>query len=198
MLHTRQPCLHLTEREKCYRLATAQPFVTLKFTCCAFMAAICHNQAMFCIQTPSFSPLVSASPPPFAPLARAESSSSISSITSHSAASTPTLGRDLNLSNTGTLWLHVHPSCSSLCRWITSPCLSPLVFPPVSTRLETRQPLIWFDHGRFYLALEGESSQTVSVCMQSAPCDTLPPSNEIEPYYLVKMAVRFCPRFSLK
>ncbi|XP_037131130.1 SH3-containing GRB2-like protein 3-interacting protein 1 [Syngnathus acus] len=51
--------------------------------------------------TPPFSPSVSGSPPPFAPLARAESSSSISSITSQSAASTPTLGRDLNLSNTG-------------------------------------------------------------------------------------------------
>ncbi|KAG7263802.1 hypothetical protein CRUP_006570, partial [Coryphaenoides rupestris] len=47
-----------------------------------------------------FSPPVSGSPPPFAPLARAESSSSISSITSLSAASTPTLGRDL-MSNTG-------------------------------------------------------------------------------------------------
>ncbi|XP_034038657.1 SH3-containing GRB2-like protein 3-interacting protein 1 isoform X2 [Thalassophryne amazonica] len=51
--------------------------------------------------TRPFSPPVSGSPPPFAPLARAESSSSISSITSHSAASTPTLGRDLNLSSTG-------------------------------------------------------------------------------------------------
>ncbi|KAF7664692.1 hypothetical protein LDENG_00169140 [Lucifuga dentata] len=51
--------------------------------------------------TQPFSPPVSGSPPPFAPLARAESSSSISSITSQSAASTPTLGRDLNLSNTG-------------------------------------------------------------------------------------------------
>uniref|UniRef100_A0AAV2JT92 MHD domain-containing protein n=1 Tax=Knipowitschia caucasica TaxID=637954 RepID=A0AAV2JT92_KNICA len=40
----------------------------------------------------SCSPPVSSSPPPFAPLARAESSSSISSMTSHSAASTPTLG----------------------------------------------------------------------------------------------------------
>uniref|UniRef100_W5LHK9 SH3GL interacting endocytic adaptor 1 n=1 Tax=Astyanax mexicanus TaxID=7994 RepID=W5LHK9_ASTMX len=47
----------------------------------------------------SFSPPVhSWSPPPFAPLARAESTSSISSVTSLSAASTPTLGRDLNLS----------------------------------------------------------------------------------------------------
>nr|XP_057922648.1 SH3-containing GRB2-like protein 3-interacting protein 1 isoform X4 [Doryrhamphus excisus] len=51
--------------------------------------------------TRPFSPPVSGSPPPFAPLARAESSSSISSITSQSAASTPTLGRDLNLSSTG-------------------------------------------------------------------------------------------------
>ncbi|KAF7223170.1 transcript variant X2 [Nothobranchius furzeri] len=44
-----------------------------------------------------FSPPVSSSPPPFAPLARAESSSSLSSITSHSAASTPTLGKDLHM-----------------------------------------------------------------------------------------------------
>ncbi|RVE61507.1 hypothetical protein OJAV_G00171690 [Oryzias javanicus] len=49
----------------------------------------------------SFSPPVSGSPPPFAPLARAESSSSISSVTSHSAASTPTLGKDLNMPSTG-------------------------------------------------------------------------------------------------
>ncbi|XP_026229377.1 SH3-containing GRB2-like protein 3-interacting protein 1 isoform X2 [Anabas testudineus] len=51
--------------------------------------------------TRPFSPPVSGSPPPFAPLARAESSSSISSITSQSAASTPTLGRDLNMSTAG-------------------------------------------------------------------------------------------------
>ncbi|XP_029559995.1 SH3-containing GRB2-like protein 3-interacting protein 1 [Salmo trutta] len=51
--------------------------------------------------TRPFSPPVSGSPPPFAPLARAESSSSISSITSLSAASTPTLGRELNISTTG-------------------------------------------------------------------------------------------------
>ncbi|XP_046708679.1 SH3-containing GRB2-like protein 3-interacting protein 1 isoform X2 [Silurus meridionalis] len=47
---------------------------------------------------PLSAPVHSWSPPPFAPLARAESSSSISSITSHSAASTPTLGREFNLS----------------------------------------------------------------------------------------------------
>ncbi|XP_060783860.1 SH3-containing GRB2-like protein 3-interacting protein 1 [Neoarius graeffei] len=47
---------------------------------------------------PFSAPVHSWSPPPFAPLARAESSSSISSITSLSAASTPTLGREFNLS----------------------------------------------------------------------------------------------------
>ncbi|KAB5579702.1 hypothetical protein PHYPO_G00197970 [Pangasianodon hypophthalmus] len=47
---------------------------------------------------PISGPVHSWSPPPFAPLARAESSSSISSITSLSAASTPTLGREFNLS----------------------------------------------------------------------------------------------------
>ncbi|XP_056912273.1 SH3-containing GRB2-like protein 3-interacting protein 1 isoform X6 [Takifugu flavidus] len=49
----------------------------------------------------SFSPPISGSPPPFAPLARAESTSSISSITIQSAASTPTLGKDLHTSTTG-------------------------------------------------------------------------------------------------
>ncbi|KAM8850110.1 SH3-containing GRB2-like protein 3-interacting protein 1 isoform 3-T3 [Spinachia spinachia] len=49
----------------------------------------------------AFSPPVSGSPPPLAPLARAESSSSISSVTLHSTASTPTLGRDLNMSAAG-------------------------------------------------------------------------------------------------
>ncbi|XP_019898721.1 SH3-containing GRB2-like protein 3-interacting protein 1 isoform X2 [Esox lucius] len=51
--------------------------------------------------TRPFSPPVSGSPPPFAPLARAESSSSISSVTSLSAASTPTLGRELSISTAG-------------------------------------------------------------------------------------------------
>ncbi|XP_062284717.1 SH3-containing GRB2-like protein 3-interacting protein 1 [Scomber scombrus] len=87
--------------------------------------------------TRPFSPPVSGSPPPFAPLARAESSSSISSVTSQSAASTPTLGRDLNLSNT-----------------------------------EVSQPLVWFDHGRFYLAFEGCSRGPSPLTM--GPQDTLP------------------------
>ncbi|KAL3988188.1 homeobox protein Nkx-5 [Sarotherodon galilaeus] len=87
--------------------------------------------------TRPFSPPVSSSPPPFAPLARAESSSSISSITSQSAASTPTLGRDLNLSTT-----------------------------------EASQPLVWFDHGRFYLAFEGCSRGPSPLTM--GPQDTLP------------------------
>ncbi|XP_029380572.1 SH3-containing GRB2-like protein 3-interacting protein 1 [Echeneis naucrates] len=87
--------------------------------------------------TRPFSPPVSGSPPPFAPLARAESSSSISSITSQSAASTPTLGRDLNMSTT-----------------------------------EASQPLVWFDHGRFYLAFEGCSRGPSPLTL--GPQDTLP------------------------
>uniref|UniRef100_A0A8C7XHH6 SH3GL interacting endocytic adaptor 1 n=1 Tax=Oryzias sinensis TaxID=183150 RepID=A0A8C7XHH6_9TELE len=85
----------------------------------------------------SFSPPVSGSPPPFAPLARAESSSSISSVTSHSAASTPTLGKDLNMPST-----------------------------------EASQPLLWFDHGRFYFAFEGCSRGPSPLTM--GPQDTLP------------------------
>ncbi|XP_030630634.1 SH3-containing GRB2-like protein 3-interacting protein 1 [Chanos chanos] len=50
------------------------------------------------LSRPFSPPIHSWSPPPFAPLARAESTSSISSVTSLSAASTPTLGRELNLS----------------------------------------------------------------------------------------------------
>nr|XP_043886731.1 SH3-containing GRB2-like protein 3-interacting protein 1 isoform X4 [Solea senegalensis] len=87
--------------------------------------------------TRPFSPPVSGSPPPFAPLARAESSSSISSITSQSAASTPTLGRDLSMSTA-----------------------------------EASQPLVWFDHGRFYLAFEGCSRGPSPLTM--GPQDTLP------------------------
>ncbi|KAG9343413.1 hypothetical protein JZ751_013577, partial [Albula glossodonta] len=43
-------------------------------------------------------PINSSSPPPFAPLARAESTSSISSANSLSAATTPTVGKELSLS----------------------------------------------------------------------------------------------------
>ncbi|KAM8850109.1 SH3-containing GRB2-like protein 3-interacting protein 1 isoform 2-T2 [Spinachia spinachia] len=85
----------------------------------------------------AFSPPVSGSPPPLAPLARAESSSSISSVTLHSTASTPTLGRDLNMS-----------------------------------AAEASQPLVWFDHGRFYLAFEGCSRGPSPLTM--GPQDTLP------------------------
>ncbi|KAL0191141.1 hypothetical protein M9458_013839, partial [Cirrhinus mrigala] len=46
-----------------------------------------------------FSPPVhSSSPPPLAPLARAESTSSISSTNSLSAATTPTVGKELSVS----------------------------------------------------------------------------------------------------
>ncbi|XP_058492329.1 SH3-containing GRB2-like protein 3-interacting protein 1 isoform X1 [Solea solea] len=95
------------------------------------------SQFVYCLQTRPFSPPVSGSPPPFAPLARAESSSSISSITSQSAASTPTLGRDLTMSTA-----------------------------------EASQPLVWFDHGRFYLAFEGCSRGPSPLTM--GPQDTLP------------------------
>nr|XP_043886718.1 SH3-containing GRB2-like protein 3-interacting protein 1 isoform X2 [Solea senegalensis] len=95
------------------------------------------SQFVYCLQTRPFSPPVSGSPPPFAPLARAESSSSISSITSQSAASTPTLGRDLSMSTA-----------------------------------EASQPLVWFDHGRFYLAFEGCSRGPSPLTM--GPQDTLP------------------------
>uniref|UniRef100_A0A3B4G1V3 SH3-containing GRB2-like protein 3-interacting protein 1 n=1 Tax=Pundamilia nyererei TaxID=303518 RepID=A0A3B4G1V3_9CICH len=46
-------------------------------------------------------PIHSASPPPIAPLARAESTSSISSTNSMSAATTPTVGKELSVSVTG-------------------------------------------------------------------------------------------------
>lgn len=65
---------------------------------------ICYVKIIFffSLQARPFSPPIhSWSPPPFAPLARAESTSSISSVTSLSAASTPTLGRELNLSVSG-------------------------------------------------------------------------------------------------
>lgn len=129
---------------------------------------------MFCLQSRPFSPPTSGSPPPFAPLARAESSSSISSITSQSAASTPTLGKDLNLSTAGT-----PPAClllfndtlqsESLCvsvilmslpHGLVSSWFSPL---HVSAHSEASQPLVWFDHGRFYLAFEGELSPNATV-----------------------------------
>uniref|UniRef100_H3CNB0 MHD domain-containing protein n=1 Tax=Tetraodon nigroviridis TaxID=99883 RepID=H3CNB0_TETNG len=77
----------------------------------------------------SFSPPIASSPPPFAPLARAESTSSLSSVTMQSAASTPTLG-------------------------------------------EASPPLVWFDHGRFYLAFEGCSRGPSPITM--GPQDTLP------------------------
>lgn len=70
-----RPCMYL-----CFRKVFVMVF---KMT---------SNTRMCCFQSRPFSPPISSSPPPFAPLARAESSSSISSITSHSAASTPTLG----------------------------------------------------------------------------------------------------------
>ncbi len=56
----------------------------------------------FSCQNRPFSPPVhSSSPPPLAPLARAESTSSISSTNSLSAATTPTVGKELSVSVSG-------------------------------------------------------------------------------------------------
>nr|XP_023662331.1 SH3-containing GRB2-like protein 3-interacting protein 1 isoform X4 [Paramormyrops kingsleyae] len=53
------------------------------------------------VARPFSPPINSSSPPPFAPLARAESTSSISSTNSLSAATTPTVGKELSVSVSG-------------------------------------------------------------------------------------------------
>ncbi|XP_042614274.1 SH3-containing GRB2-like protein 3-interacting protein 1 isoform X5 [Cyprinus carpio] len=53
------------------------------------------------VNRPFSPPVHSSSPPPLAPLARAESTSSISSINSLSAATTPTVGKELSVSVSG-------------------------------------------------------------------------------------------------
>lgn len=85
------------------------PIISLSLSLCLFIflrpvVSFTMLYKRLCLQARPFSPPVSGSPPPFAPLARAESSSSISSITSQSAASTPTLGRDLSMTTAGTLY----------------------------------------------------------------------------------------------
>lgn len=40
-----------------------------------------------------------------------------------------------------------------------------LSLPCLSAHTEGHQPLVWFDHGRFYLAFEGESSHTIPIFM---------------------------------
>ncbi|XP_053354369.1 SH3-containing GRB2-like protein 3-interacting protein 1 isoform X4 [Clarias gariepinus] len=80
-----------------------------------------------------FSPPVhSSSPPPLAPLARAESTSSISSTNSLSAASTPTVGKELSVSVSDDVFVDKLPSFERRADLLA----------------ETDQPsLVWFDRG---------------------------------------------------
>ncbi|KAK3574747.1 hypothetical protein QTP86_017526, partial [Hemibagrus guttatus] len=105
-----------------------------------------------------FSPPVhSSSPPPLAPLARAESTSSISSTNSLSAASTPTVGKELSVSVSDDVFVDKLPSFERRADLIA----------------ETDQPsLVWFDRGKFYLTFEGCSRGPSPLTMGAQ--DTLP------------------------
>ncbi|XP_046700759.1 SH3-containing GRB2-like protein 3-interacting protein 1 isoform X4 [Silurus meridionalis] len=105
-----------------------------------------------------FSPPVhSSSPPPLAPLARAESTSSISSTNSLSAASTPTVGKELSVSVSDDVFVDKLPSFERRADFLA----------------ETDQPsLVWFDRGKFYLTFEGCSRGPSPLTMGAQ--DTLP------------------------
>ncbi|XP_030647539.1 SH3-containing GRB2-like protein 3-interacting protein 1, partial [Chanos chanos] len=106
-----------------------------------------------------FSPPVhSSSPPPIAPLARAESTSSISSTNSLSAATTPTVGKDLSVSvSEDDAFVDKLPSFERRADMPT----------------ENDQPsLVWFDRGKFYLTFEGCSRGPSPLTMGAQ--DTLP------------------------
>uniref|UniRef100_A0A8C1YY37 SH3GL interacting endocytic adaptor 1a n=1 Tax=Cyprinus carpio TaxID=7962 RepID=A0A8C1YY37_CYPCA len=101
------------------------------------------------VNRPFSPPVHSSSPPPLAPLARAESTSSISSTNSLSAATTPTVEDDG--------YVDKLPSFE---RWADMPA-------------ETDQPsLVWFDRGKFYLTFEGCSRGPSPLTMGAQ--DTLP------------------------
>ncbi|KAM4721079.1 SH3-containing GRB2-like protein 3-interacting protein 1 [Rhinophrynus dorsalis] len=100
------------------------------------------------VSRPFSPPIHSSSPPPIAPLARAESTSSISSATSLSAATTPTVEGDTIVDK--------RPTCDNR-----------------ETPTENEQPsLIWFDRGKFYLTFEGSSRGPSPLTMGAQ--DTLP------------------------
>ncbi|XP_044056950.1 SH3-containing GRB2-like protein 3-interacting protein 1 isoform X2 [Siniperca chuatsi] len=106
-----------------------------------------------------FSPPVhSASPPPIAPLARAESTSSISSTNSLSAATTPTVGKELSLSvSEDDAYVDKLPTFER----------------HFDSFAENDQPsLVWFDRGKFYLTFEGCSRGPSPLTMGAQ--DTLP------------------------
>ncbi|XP_055068209.2 SH3-containing GRB2-like protein 3-interacting protein 1 isoform X4 [Misgurnus anguillicaudatus] len=101
------------------------------------------------VNRPFSPPVHSASPPPLAPLARAESTSSISSTNSLSAATTPTVEDDAFIDK-----------LPNFDRRADMPA-------------ETDQPsLVWFDRGKFYLTFEGCSRGPSPLTMGAQ--DTLP------------------------
>ncbi|KAM8875316.1 SH3-containing GRB2-like protein 3-interacting protein 1 isoform 2-T3 [Spinachia spinachia] len=106
-----------------------------------------------------FSPPVhSASPPPIAPLARAESTSSISSTNSLSAATTPTVNKELSVSvSEDDAYVDKLPTFER----------------HFDSFAENDQPsLVWFDRGKFYLTFEGCSRGPSPLTMGAQ--DTLP------------------------
>ncbi|XP_062854125.1 SH3-containing GRB2-like protein 3-interacting protein 1 isoform X2 [Trichomycterus rosablanca] len=110
------------------------------------------------VNRPFSPPTHSSSPPPLAPLARAESTSSISSTNSLSAASTPTVGKELSVSvSEDDAFVDKLPSFERRADLIA----------------ETDQPsLVWFDRGKFYLTFEGCSRGPSPLTMGAQ--DTLP------------------------
>ncbi|XP_056354041.1 SH3-containing GRB2-like protein 3-interacting protein 1 isoform X9 [Oenanthe melanoleuca] len=101
------------------------------------------------VSRPFSPPVHSSSPPPIAPLARAESTSSISSTNSLSAATTPTVEDDAFVAKL------------------------PAFERRSETPAENEQPsLVWFDRGKFYLTFEGSSRGPSPLTMGAQ--DTLP------------------------
>nr|XP_055089524.1 SH3-containing GRB2-like protein 3-interacting protein 1 isoform X2 [Symphalangus syndactylus] len=103
------------------------------------------------VSRPFSPPIHSSSPPPIAPLARAESTSSISSTNSLSAATTPTVVSEDDV------FYDKLPSFERRCEMPA----------------ENEQPsLVWFDRGKFYLTFEGSSRGPSPLTMGAQ--DTLP------------------------
>ncbi|XP_063143755.1 SH3-containing GRB2-like protein 3-interacting protein 1 isoform X30 [Rattus norvegicus] len=103
------------------------------------------------VSRPFSPPIHSSSPPPIAPLARAESTSSISSTNSLSAATTPTVVSEDDV------FYDKLPPFERRC----------------DTPAENEQPsLVWFDRGKFYLTFEGSSRGPSPLTMGAQ--DTLP------------------------
>ncbi|XP_029904925.1 LOW QUALITY PROTEIN: SH3-containing GRB2-like protein 3-interacting protein 1 [Myripristis murdjan] len=110
------------------------------------------------VNRPFSPPVHSASPPPIAPLARAESTSSISSTNSLSAATTPTVGKELSV------------SVSEDDDYVNK---LPTFERHFDSFAENDQPsLVWFDRGKFYLTFEGCSRGPSPLTMGAQ--DTLP------------------------